>query len=200
LLAIAVTFGFHSLVDWTWFIPGNTVPALACAGWLAGRGPLSAPVGRLQGVRWPHRSLRAAAALTTVVVATLVAVWVIAQPLRSYDAYSSAISAAVDGQGRAALTQARSAADENPVSIDPLFLLSQLYSDLGNRAAARGELADAVSRQPANPQTWQQLGCFDLAHKRTALAGRELHQVLVLDPSQTQIHTDPAAFCASPGT
>ncbi len=47
LLAVVVTFGLHSLVDWTWFIPGTAVPALACAGWLAGRGPLSHPVGRL---------------------------------------------------------------------------------------------------------------------------------------------------------
>jgi hypothetical protein len=38
LLAIVVTFGAHSAIDWTWFVPGVTVPALVCAGWLAGRG------------------------------------------------------------------------------------------------------------------------------------------------------------------
>jgi cytochrome c-type biogenesis protein CcmH/NrfG len=44
MLAIVVVFGVHSLVDWTWFVPGNACVALLCAGWLAGRGPL-APAG-----------------------------------------------------------------------------------------------------------------------------------------------------------
>jgi O-antigen ligase len=46
LLAVVVIFGVHSAIDWTWFIPGLAVPALVCAGWLAGRGPLAQPVGR----------------------------------------------------------------------------------------------------------------------------------------------------------
>lgn len=41
LLAVVVVFGVHSSIDWTWFIPGLAVPALLCAGWLAGRGPLA---------------------------------------------------------------------------------------------------------------------------------------------------------------
>ncbi len=41
MLAIVVTYGVSSLIDWTWFIPGVTVPVLVCAGWLAGRGPLT---------------------------------------------------------------------------------------------------------------------------------------------------------------
>jgi hypothetical protein len=46
LLAVVVIFGVHSAIDWVWFIPGLAVPALVCAGWLAGRGPLAQPVGR----------------------------------------------------------------------------------------------------------------------------------------------------------
>src|SRR5581483_7688059 len=41
MLAIVVTYGVSSLIDWTWFIPGVTVPALVCAGWLTGRGSLA---------------------------------------------------------------------------------------------------------------------------------------------------------------
>jgi hypothetical protein len=37
LFAVVVTFGVHSAIDWTWFVPGTALPALACAGWLAGR-------------------------------------------------------------------------------------------------------------------------------------------------------------------
>jgi hypothetical protein len=45
LLAVVVTFGVSSAIDWTWSIPGLAVPVLVCAGWLAGRGPLAQPVG-----------------------------------------------------------------------------------------------------------------------------------------------------------
>ncbi|HLM50679.1 MAG TPA: O-antigen ligase family protein, partial [Solirubrobacteraceae bacterium] len=40
LAAVVVTFGVHSLVDWTWFVPGSAVFALLAAGWVAARGPL----------------------------------------------------------------------------------------------------------------------------------------------------------------
>jgi hypothetical protein len=42
VLCVVVVFGIHSLVDWTWYVPGNACVALLCAGWLAGRGPLEA--------------------------------------------------------------------------------------------------------------------------------------------------------------
>lgn len=42
MLCLVVVFGVHSLVDWTWYVPGDAFVALLCAGWLAGRGPLGA--------------------------------------------------------------------------------------------------------------------------------------------------------------
>ena len=51
LLSICVVFGVHSFVDWTWFVPGNAVLALLCAGWLAGRGPTDEPIVRLKAPR-----------------------------------------------------------------------------------------------------------------------------------------------------
>ncbi len=39
--ASSLTFGVHSFVDWTWYVPGLACTALLCAGWLAGRGPLA---------------------------------------------------------------------------------------------------------------------------------------------------------------
>lgn len=41
MLCVVVVFGAHSLVDWTWYVPGCACVALLCAGWLAGRGPLA---------------------------------------------------------------------------------------------------------------------------------------------------------------
>ena len=62
---VAVVFGVHSTIDWTWFVPGNVVPALLCAGWVASRTPLrerltgEEPVARR---RAPAIALRAATA------------------------------------------------------------------------------------------------------------------------------------------
>ncbi|CAA9511775.1 MAG: hypothetical protein AVDCRST_MAG69-2511, partial [uncultured Solirubrobacteraceae bacterium] len=36
-----MVYGAHSALDFTWFIPGLTIPALLATGWLAGAGPLS---------------------------------------------------------------------------------------------------------------------------------------------------------------
>jgi hypothetical protein len=44
MLCVVVVFGVHSLVDWTWYVPGNACVALLCAGWLAGRGPIEAKI------------------------------------------------------------------------------------------------------------------------------------------------------------
>ncbi|MDQ3770214.1 MAG: O-antigen ligase family protein, partial [Actinomycetota bacterium] len=50
LLAIVVTFGVQSTIDWTWVFPGVAVIALLAAGWLAGRGPFTeTPPARAHG-------------------------------------------------------------------------------------------------------------------------------------------------------
>jgi len=41
LASIVIAFGVQSTLDWTWFFSGVTIPVLLCAGWLAGRGPLT---------------------------------------------------------------------------------------------------------------------------------------------------------------
>lgn len=198
LLAIVVTFGVHSLIDWTWFIPGCAIAALACAGWLVGRGPLSDPIGKLPRRRTLSRSPGAIGAIAAIAVITLIALFVIAQPLRSSDAYSSAIDAALRGNTAVALTDARSAASDDPVSIDPLFLLATLYGDFGDHAAARHQLAEAVSRQPSNPQTWVQLGCYDLAQHSSGPATYEFHRAQILEPTQTGLQgPSQGAYCAS---
>jgi hypothetical protein len=197
LLAIVLAFGVHSLVDWTWFIPGDAVAALICAGWLAGRGPLSQAAPVLPRRRVLTRSPAAVLLVTSIAVIAVVALWGIAEPLRASDSYFAASAAAIRGDAGAAVTDARTAANEDPVDYRPLFLLSRLYSDLGQSTSARRELRDAVSRQPANPETWSQLGCYDLTHRQPTLAQAELRRALTLEPGATQISTDPTAYCES---
>jgi O-Antigen ligase len=196
LLAVVVTYGVHSLVDWTWFIPGTTVPALACAGWLAGRGPLSARPARLTRPRRLSANPAAVIALVSTVIVTLVGIWVVVQPLRSSDAYSAAEVAAYQGNGAAALTDARSAAAEDPVSVDPLFLLAVIYDHMGDRTSARDELLQATARQPANAATWQELGCYDFAH-RDSRAQVDFRRMLALEPTDGPAVEDATTFCAN---
>ncbi len=186
LLTIVVVFGVHSLIDWTWFIPGTAIPALVCAGWLAGRGPLAHPVGRAQRRRRLTSCPGAGAAVTAIAAIAIVAAWVIWQPLRSYDADGAAISALLRGDTSAALADARAAAASDPVSVEPLFELSEIYSGLGDRVAAERELLDAVSRQPSNPATWQRLGSFELQHGQPRKALDALERAHRLDLASVQ--------------
>jgi len=159
MLAVVVIYGVSSAVDWTWFIPGVTVPALVCAGWLAARGPLSEAQTQAAAERTTQR-------LPLGRIATAIAV---------------VAAALTRGDAPAALADARSAADSDPVSLDPLFALSAIDSALGNRAASRAELVKATQLQPSNALTWQVLGSYDLKARHPDLAVPELQRAASLD-------------------
>ena len=190
LLAVVVTFGVSSLIDWTWFVPGVAVPALVAAGWLAGRGPLepSGDVTRagVGGITFTPGRLAAAIA---AVVAAVIAAFFVWQPLHSSDSFGAAITAMTRGNAAAALADARAAADSDPVSIDPLLEESSIYGALQNQAAARSELVKATSLQPENPQSWVYLGTFDLQAHQTRLAVAELETAHRLDLTSAAIST-----------
>jgi O-antigen ligase len=59
MLCIVVCFGVHSLIDWTWYVPGNACVALLCAGWLAGRGPLTPTTGAAEHAVHPGATTQA---------------------------------------------------------------------------------------------------------------------------------------------
>jgi O-Antigen ligase len=197
LLAVVVTFGVSSLIDWTWFVPGVAVPALVAAGWLAGRGPIAG--ARVTSDRAPGADRAApatgwlavtpgrAAGALGIGVAVLVAAWFVWQPLHSADAFGSAVTAMTRGDAAAALADARTAADSDPVSVDPLWEQSAIYSAIGNQAAARSQLVQATSLQPENPETWLQLGAFDLQAHQTRLALAELETAHRLDLTSVPI-------------
>lgn len=195
LFVVVVTFGLHSLVDWTWFIPGNAVVALVCAGWLAGRGPVQdqpAPVGKRRRL---SRSPGAALLVTAIAALTALAVFAIVSPLRSYDSYQSSVAALVRGDTGAAITDARRAASSDPESIDPRLVLATIYTSEANRAAARAQLVKATSIQPGNPETWEELGCFDLGH--SAAAQGELGRAFTLEPGLRVLDATDNTLCAA---
>ncbi|HJS93586.1 MAG TPA: hypothetical protein VJ741_04935, partial [Solirubrobacteraceae bacterium] len=121
------------------------------------------------------------AAATGILAATLIAAWFVWQPLHSSNQVTAAITAITRGDAPAALASARGAAGSDPVSVDPLWELSAIYSALGNQAASRAELVKATNVQPSNAQTWQQLGAYDLQAHHPELAMPELQRALRLD-------------------
>jgi O-Antigen ligase/Tetratricopeptide repeat len=190
LLAICVVFGVHSFVDWTWFVPGNAVLALLCAGWLVGRGPTDEPIARRTpprlAVREPWRIGLAAAAVALAVVAT----WTSWQPQRAVADGSDALGSAEAGHFAQARAQNAQAQRINPLSVDLLFQQAAIERAEGNAAGARGALQEAVRKQPANPATWLALAEFELSEGRKPQALSAIGSALYLDPrSQEAIST-----------
>ena len=194
MLCLVVVFGVHSTVDWTWFVPGDACVALVCAGWLAGRGPLTGTSGvdrATVGRRWvtggaggssfneigPLRLGIAAA----VVIAALLAAWAQWQPQRSADASQEALALSATDPS-AARTAAQNAVDYDPVSAEALFTLSTIQQHAGQSALARATLVRAVHLQPSNPQTWKALGEYDLQNGKPTAALNELRATVYLNP------------------
>jgi tetratricopeptide (TPR) repeat protein len=190
LLAICVVFGVHSFIDWTWFVPGNAVLALLCAGWLAGRGPTEEPIVRRTpprlAVREPWRIGLAVAAVAVAVVAA----WTSWQPQRAVAEGSDALATAEAGRFPQARAQIADAERANPLSVDLLFQQAAIERAGGNTAGARGALQEAVRKQPANPATWLTLAEFELSEGNRPQALSAVGSALYLDPrSQEAIST-----------
>jgi hypothetical protein len=190
LLSICVVFGVHSFVDWTWFVPGNAVLALLCAGWLAGRGPTVEPIVRLKAPRVTVREpWRIGLALAAVAVG-LVAAWTSWQPQRAVAEGSDALASAEALHFDQARAQIARAERTNPLSVDLLFQQAAIERADGNVAGARRVLEEAVRNEPANPATWLALAEFELSEGRKPQALSAVGSALYLDPrSQEAIST-----------
>jgi O-antigen ligase len=207
MLCVVFAFGVHSLVDWTWYVPGDACVALLCAGWLAGRGPLASvrepmnppvadtPTTELRReTRW--QTLGSARGLTAAVViaGTLLAAWAQWQPLRSADASNSAL-VLLPSNPSAARAQAQLAVQRDPLSAQALFTLSTIEQRAGEDAQARATLQRAVRLQPSNPQTWVTLGEYDLQTGDPRDALNELRAAIYLNPEtiapESEIAEDP---------
>ncbi len=179
MLCVVVVFGVHSLVDWTWYVPGDACVALLCAGWLAGRGPLEE---RSSSARLPVRGsgrLRMAFAGAAIVLA-LLAAWSQWQPQRSEEASVHA-EALLARDPAGALEAANSAVSRDPLSIEALSTLAAVQATSGHAALARETLARAVRLQPSNPKSWIDLSEHDLASNPQA-ALHELQAAIYLNP------------------
>ena len=193
LVAIVLVFGVHSLIDWTWFVPANAAAALLAAGWVCGRGPLGAPEARRShgnlserlraGLRERSRAIAAAG----VALLALVAAWTAWQPLRADQAAQQSLQTLEAGNVDGARAQAQTAADRNPLAVDPLFKLARIEQQAGNRQIqARAALEQAVRLQPDNPEPWIQLASFELSAGEPQAAATASRRAVYLDPRSSR--------------
>ncbi len=183
LLLVVLAFGLQSAIDWTWYFPGVAVPALLCAGWLSGRGPLAGRVGRAERRASILARPAVGGAVTALAAVSVLCAWLIWQPQSSANATTSAENAAGAHHIGAAFADARDAAGSDPLALEPRFVLSALYQSVGNLAAARSELVGAVHLQPDNFSSWLALGSFDLQHHQPRRALPSLQRAYTLDPT-----------------
>ena len=164
LALCTVVFGLHSLVDWTWFVPGPSAAALLAAGFVAGRGPLGRgglgrmPESQASGRPGAGRVLAAAA----VIVTAALCAWAVWQPERAARSTDRATSLQLEGKNEAALREADSAREIFPYSADPLYVRAEVFDAMGHRAQAYRALEQAVIEHPRDPETWLRLGRYEL--------------------------------------
>jgi len=160
---VVVVFGVHSAIDWTWYVPGNAVPMLICAGFVASRSTLRERFAGLEPVR-PADPRVAWSSAALVLVLGLLAAWTAYQPVRSAHAADIAQDRADLGQLPAAASIAEIAHKRDPLAVDPLFQQAAIAVAQNRVPQARTALEQAVDLEPANPETWRQLGRLRMDH------------------------------------
>jgi tetratricopeptide (TPR) repeat protein len=188
LALVVLVFGVQSAIDWTWFVPGPAVMAIASAGFVAGRGPvasLARPLATPEGDVGPGRRpepIRIAAA-AAVAVTALLCVWTIWQPEASERASNTALDLIDSGKIAQARGEAKNAHDANPLSPRPFIVGASVEEAAGNNREAVATLEQAALEFPGDPQTWLRLAGFQLnTLDQPDKALQTLSAALYLDP------------------
>jgi hypothetical protein len=208
LALAALVFGLHSAIDWTWFVPGPTVMAVAAAGYVAGRAVLGARPRALADLRPELGRAPRYVFAAAVTIAALACAWAVWQPQRS----DAEASHALDLLDQRKLGAAASAADRarriDPLSPGPLLAAAGVADASGNRKAALDDLVRAVRRFPGEPRVWLRLADYQLyTLNLPADALRTVRGALYLDPKSqaaqevffvARVRVNPAALPATP--
>ena len=189
LALTAMVFGLHSIIDWTWSIPGTALTALVAAGFVAGRGPVSAaPAPARQAERSTVVAPARVVATCGVVVTTLLCCWAIWQPQAAARANDRALDAIERGDFRQGEREADEARRTDRYSAAPLFVRASALAGQSRPLAAYRTLEQAVREHPRDPDTWLRLADYELRElelPQRALA--TLEGVLMLDPKSLRI-------------
>ena len=144
MAVVVVVFGVHSLIDWTWFVPGNAVRRRCCApaGWPGARPARAAARGATR--RSAHGVSRGGARRAVArrgrrggPRARVVTSWAALQPVRSAHAEDAALDRAQLGKYGAAAREGAHGGELNPLSVDPLWQLAFIDDARGDTQGAK---------------------------------------------------------------
>jgi tetratricopeptide (TPR) repeat protein len=185
LACCAVVFGVQSVIDWTWFVPGPAVMALAAAGFVAGSARSErrwAARPSLRPLPWPRIAMAAAALLMVGVCA-----WAAWQPQRSHAESQRAYDLLDANKPDAADAAARNAEDINPLALEPLFARSAVLERKGDLNGAEAQLREGVREHRSDPASWLRLAQFQLfTLDEPARAQKTLLGAIALDPNSRE--------------
>jgi len=172
-LAVAVPmYVLHALVDIDWEFVAVSAPVFFVGGLLIGLG------GSVREARARERPRVGALAVGCL----LGAVYSLAAPWLASNRTSDAYAALADLRPAAAASSARDAANFSPFSVQPIWVLATAYASVGDGAEAVRQFERAARLQPENPDTWLNLGLFELERCNVFPAYRALNQAYTLDP------------------
>ena len=164
-LALGAALCFvHSWVDIDWDFVAVQGPLFLSVGAL-----VSGPATPMPARRWVVSG--------AVGVCALAALYSVTSPWLSANRVAAANDAIERNKPGLALTEARSAHAFNPLSVEALFVQALLEKD----AKALQLYRRARDLEPTNPETWYQLGAFELFIKQPRAAYRDLNHSYTLD-------------------
>ena len=181
LATLVLVFGLHSLIDWTWFVPGQRGRGAAGAGWVAGR-PALRDREAVAATARPARRWRRPAPLAAAAPRR----WSLLAARRGELGGAAAGPLAHAGRPRAGRRRERQVRPrrlaragggaQDPLSLEPLWLLAFIAGRRGQaRQDARPRSSGRWSQQPANAEAWRRLGRYRLTvlrRRRRARCGR----------------------------
>jgi hypothetical protein len=185
LVAAAVAWLAHGVVDWDWDIPGVTLPALLFLGVVAARRP-PARVGaaRQYSITAGGRALALGLACVVLGLAIVSA----GLPMLA-DAKATAALAVSNDAGEAELEHAAAQADLaarlDPTAVRALLAAAAIEQGRGRWLDARRYLLQAVDRQPYSSAVWERLLRLALATADRPGAQAATRRLLELDPRGT---------------
>jgi len=181
LLALFVAFCLGAAIDWIWQLSAVGVVGAAALGLLISPAVSAAEPRLVAYERPPRHALRLPVAALGVVIAWLL-LCAQAIPWLADVKVRASQSAAARGDGGTALNEAESARAIEPWASTPYLQLALVAERIGDVAAARRWIGDAIDRDEEDWRLWLVAARLERKAGKTAAAADSLERAIDLNP------------------